>query len=128
MEKYLYIMIQCNLIVIRTNKLHEQAQFYTALGFEFEYHQHGNGPMHYASKGTQPTLEIYPLLKSQIKPDVSTRLGFLVENPDIIVQSVLSLGGNLVTQGADTPWGYTAVIADLDGRKIELVQSKTPAR
>jgi len=120
-------MISCNLIVIRTNKLHEQAQFYTALGFEFEYHQHGNGPMHYASKGTTPTLEIYPLLKSQTIPDASTRLGFSVENPDIVVQSILSLGGNLVTPGADTPWGYTAVIADLDGRKIELVKSTSSA-
>lgn len=120
-------MIHCTLIVIRTNQLHEQAQFYTALGFNFEYHQHGNGPMHYASKDSTPTLEIYPLLKSQTIPDASTRLGFSVENPDIIVQSILSLGGNLVSPGANTPWGYTAVITDLDGRKIELVQASTPA-
>lgn len=120
-------MIQCTLIVIRTNKLHEQARFYTALGFEFEYHQHGNGPMHYASKGTIPTLEIYPLLKSQATPDASTRLGFSVDNPDLIMQSILSLGGSIVTPGANTPWGYTAVIADPDGRKIELVRPTPPA-
>jgi predicted lactoylglutathione lyase len=120
-------MIHCTLIVIRTNKLHEQARFYTALGFEFEYHQHGNGPMHYASMGTTPTLEIYPLLKSQTTPDASTRLGFSVENPDIIVQSILSLGGSVVTPGADTPWGYTVVVTDLDDRKIELVRSTYPA-
>lgn len=116
-------MIQSTLIVIRTDKLHEQAALYNAIGFEFEYHQHGNGPMHYASIGTTPTLEIYPLPKSIPAPDSTTRLGFKIDNLDVILKSVLSKGGKLVTPGANTPWGYTAVIADLDGRKIELTQA-----
>lgn len=116
-------MIQTTLIVIRTDKLHEQAKLYTAIGFEFDYHQHGNGPMHYASIGTTTTLEIYPLPKSIPTPDTTTRLGFKVENLDIILENILSEGGKLITPGAATPWGYTVVIADLDGRKIELTQT-----
>lgn len=38
-----------NLIVIKTDKLQEQASLYTTLGIQFDYHQHGKGPFHYAS-------------------------------------------------------------------------------
>jgi lactoylglutathione lyase len=109
-----------NLIVIKTDKLQEQAVLYTALGITFDYHKHGNGPYHYASTQGTPVLEIYPLPKGVTIPDNTTRLGFTVKNLDSLIQDLRLKDIKIITEPARTEWGYTAVIQDLDGRKIEL--------
>ena len=81
-----------NLIVIKTDKLKEQFDFYSALGIQFHYHRHGNGPYHYSSIGGNPTLEIYPLPKGLPQADSTTRLGFNVENLDLLMKDVKSRG------------------------------------
>jgi len=115
-------MPSIHLIVIKTDKLQEQATFYSSLGFHFDYHKHGNGPYHYASTGDNIVLEIYPLPKGVSQPDHTTRLGFTVENLDNLIETLQSQGARIVNPPARTEWGYTAVIEDLDGRKIELTQ------
>jgi len=77
-----------NLIVIKTDKIQEQFEFYSSLGLKFEYHRHENGPYHYASIGINPVIEIYPLPKGALQPDTSTRLGFDVEYLDQLVQNL----------------------------------------
>jgi lactoylglutathione lyase len=115
-------MPSIHLIVIKTDKLQEQAAFYSSLGFNFDYHKHGNGPYHYASTGDNLVLEIYPLPKGVSQPDHTTRLGFTVENLDHLTENLRSQGARIVTPPARTEWGYTAVVEDLDGRKIELTE------
>lgn len=115
-------MPSISLIVIKTNQLQEQAAFYTKLGFTLDYHKHGNGPYHYASTGSQPVLEIYPLPKGVITPDNTTRLGFAVEQLDILIKELREQGTTIVAAPAKTDWGYTAIVQDLDGRKIELTE------
>lgn len=100
-------MISLNLLVIKTNQLPEVAAFYTLLGFEFEYHQHGKGPFHYASKSL-PVLEIYPLPEQVSQPDKTTHLE--------------GRGTPVITRPIMTAWGYHAVVQDPDGRKIELTE------
>jgi catechol 2,3-dioxygenase-like lactoylglutathione lyase family enzyme len=113
-----------NLIVIKTDKIQAQFEFYSALGLEFEYHKHGNGPHHYASNTGQPVIEIYPLPKGILLPDNTTRLGFVVEDLDQLIQILKEKGIKIVSDPAKTEWGYSAVVEDLDGRKIELTESK----
>ena len=113
-----------NLIVIKTDNLQGQAEFYTALGMQFDYHKHGNGPYHYASVGDNPTLEIYPLPKHTVKPDNTTRLGLVVERLDVLVSDLKSRGIRIVSEPAVSEWGYVAIVQDLDGRKIELTERK----
>ncbi|SEK75988.1 Glyoxalase/Bleomycin resistance protein/Dioxygenase superfamily protein [Chitinophaga rupis] len=115
-------MPSISLIVIKTDQLQEQAAFYTKLGFTFDYHKHGNGPYHYASTGREPVLEIYPLPKGVATPDSTTRLGFVVEQLDILVKELREQGITIVAAPATTEWGYTAIVQDLDGRKIELTE------
>lgn len=106
-------MTSLNLIVIRTDNLQGQAEFYTALGMQFDYHKHGNGPYHYASVTDGPTLEIYPLSKNMTKPDHSTRLGFVVKRLEVLIADLKSQGVTIVSE------------PDLDGRKIELTENPT---
>jgi len=109
-----------NLIVIKTAKLEEQASLYTSLGIQLDYHQHGKGPFHYASIGHNPVFEIYPLPKGVTEADTTTRLGFAVKELDKTVQELISKGVKILTAPNSNEWGYTAIIEDWDGRKIEL--------
>jgi predicted enzyme related to lactoylglutathione lyase len=119
-------MTSLNLIVIKTDNLQGQAEFYTALGMQFDYHKHGNGPYHYASITDGPTLEIYPLPKNMTKPDHTTRLGFVIERLDALISDLKSRGVTIVSEPAVSEWGYVAIVQDLDGRKIELTENPIP--
>lgn len=111
---------QINLLVIRTTTPATLAEFYTILGMEFSYHQHGSGPFHYSAEIEDFVFEIYPLLKSQSVADKSVRLGFTVEGLKFVIESLESKGHTIIKQPFHSEWGYMAIIADLDGRKIEL--------
>ena len=111
-----------HLIVIKTDKLEAQSAFYTSLGFKFDYHKHGTGPYHYASVGDCAVLEIYPLPKGVTQADNTTRLGFMVEDLDSLIEGLQSKDVKVVTPPVRSEWGYTAVVEDLDGRKIELTE------
>jgi len=115
-------MINLALVVIKTDKLHKQSEFYSSLGFEFDYHRHGNGPYHYASIGKNPVLEIYPLPKGTEIADHTTRLGFVVDDLNQVVQTLIDKGISIIREPIQTEWGYTAVVQDPDGRKIELTE------
>ncbi|RAJ79015.1 hypothetical protein CLV59_10675 [Chitinophaga dinghuensis] len=115
-------MVHLNLIVIKTDKLSEQSKFYAALGYQFDYHQHGNGPLHYSSVGSTPVLELYPLPKGTPSPDITNRLGFVVANLEQTIKTLRGMDATIVSEPAQQEWGYTAIIQDLDGRKIELTE------
>lgn len=111
---------QINLLVIRTAAPAILAQFYTVLGMEFIYHQHGNGPFHYSAEIERFVFEIYPLLKSQSVADKSLRLGFTVEDLELVIKDLENKGYTIIKQPFHSEWGNMAIISDLDGRKIEL--------
>ncbi|MDR6568843.1 hypothetical protein SAMN05660461_5514 [Chitinophaga ginsengisegetis] len=113
-------MPDLNLLVIKTSQLAEHAAFYAKLGFQFDYHRHGTGPYHYASINGNIVLEIYPLPKGITVADNTTRLGFKIADLDNLIKELPE--ENILTAPALTAWGYTAIIQDPDGRKIELVQ------
>ncbi|SEW52516.1 VOC family protein [Chitinophaga arvensicola] len=114
-------MPHLHLIVIKTSQPDLLSGFYTSLGFQFHYHRHGNGPFHYASVGEGPLLEIYPLPKNVTVADHTTRLGFTVANVDDILQKLPE--ATIISAPELTEWGYSAIIQDPDGRKIELLQA-----
>jgi predicted enzyme related to lactoylglutathione lyase len=117
-------MTHINLIVIKTDKLEKQFEFYSTLGIQFDYHKHGHGPYHYASITGNPTIEIYPLPKSILQSDNTTRLGFSIENLDLLIQKLKAQGVTIVSEPFQSEWGYAAVIQDMDGRKIDLTETK----
>ncbi len=114
-----------NLLVIRTSNPEILKDQYVRLGFEFDYHQHGNGPFHYASEQNGFIFEIYPLTKSMEKADNSIRLGFDIENLENKIIDLKNSNSKILSEPKKTEWGLTALIQDLDGRKIELKNKKT---
>ncbi|MGH1387773.1 VOC family protein [Kordia sp.] len=112
--------MKLNLLVIRTSNPELLKDQYEKLGFEFEYHKHGNGPFHYAAAQNGFVFEIYPLTKSMEKADNSLRLGFDVDNLRSKIVTLENSNWNILSKPTETEWGLTALIQDLDGRKVEL--------
>ena len=112
--------MEINLIVIRTNKPKELAEFYEQIGMKFEYHQHGKGTWHYSTEIGEMVFEIYPLMKNQKAPDKSLRLGFTIDDLDSLITKLKNRDVEIVREPKQSEWGYFAIIKDLDGRKIEL--------
>ncbi|MDO6745546.1 MULTISPECIES: VOC family protein [Flavobacteriaceae] len=109
-----------NLLVIRTEKPEILKNQYEKIGFEFDYHQHGKGPFHYASEQNGFVFEIYPLTKSMTKADGNLRLGFDISNLSSVIDKLRGTDWIIKSDIKETEWGIIAVIQDLDGRKIEL--------
>jgi lactoylglutathione lyase len=114
--------VRLTLLVLKTRQLDKLLAFFRGLGMEFTHEQHGNGPVHYSAKLDKTVLELYPLTADSDVPDVSTRLGFTVENLNAIVQALVQNGVLVITSPKQTVWGYRAVVQDPDGRSVELYQ------
>ena len=111
------------LVVIRSKEPKGLAEFYSLLGFVFDYHQHGNGPFHYAATIGTAVLEIYPLTKSQSEPDRHLRLGFSIDDFDIKIKELINLNIRFQMPPTQTEFGMMAIISDPENRKIELYKS-----
>jgi hypothetical protein len=68
----------------------------------------------------ETVFELYPLLKQQKEVDLSTRLGFEVEDLDALIEELRAINIPIIQEAKETEFGYFAVVKDLDGRKIEL--------
>ncbi len=90
------------------------------MGLGFEYHWHGNGPMHYSAEVDGTVLEFYPLTKSQKGTDKNFRLGFSVDDLGKTIEALQGSNWIVLSPVNVTEWGKTVVIQDLDERKIEL--------
>jgi lactoylglutathione lyase len=118
--------MKLNLIVVKTNKLHELADFYTLLGLKFGYHKHEQGIFHYSTQLGETIFEIYPLPKKISEADTTTRLGFEVDNLDDLILVLKDKNTKIVAEPYETEFGYSAIVKDLDGRRVELLEKKIP--
>jgi lactoylglutathione lyase len=110
------------LLVIKTLDPEKLSKEYELLGITFLRHKHGNGATHYAADLNGLIFEIYPLSKGTTVVDISTRLGFTVQSLDILLNKLISSNWTIVSAAQYTEFGYSAVIQDNDGRKVELTE------
>lgn len=115
--------MELRLLVLRTTDTKKLADFYSLFGLTFDYHKHGNSPFHYSASIGQTVLEIYPLTKSQTVADENLRLGFGIDNFDQTVLTLKELQVPFSLEPTQTDFGFMTIIADPDGRKIELYNS-----
>ena len=115
--------MKLNLLVIKTNQLENLKNQYKLLGLEFEYHRHGKGAWHYATEIEGVVFEIYPV-KSDSHVDNSIRLGFSIPKLSEKIEFLKSSTWKIISEPQQTEWGKIAIIQDLDGRKIELSDTK----
>ena len=52
-----------------------------------------------------------------------TRLGFRVDSVDAALSALEAEGGQIVSLPKDSPWGRRAVLRDLDGHTVELIEA-----
>lgn len=116
--------MKLKLLVIRSKDIAASVQFYEKIGLNFDYHRHGNGPMHYSCMVGETVFELYPLLKQQKEADSSTRLGFEVKHLDVLMEELSAIGITILQEPKESEFGYFAVVKDLDGRKVELNQKE----
>jgi lactoylglutathione lyase len=110
--------VTLRLIVLRSPDMERTARFYELLGIHFERERHGSGPEHLAGQVGSTVLEIYP--QADGSDSVGVRLGFGVPSVDAVVAAVSEAGENVVSTPQSSPWGYRAVVADPDGRRVEI--------
>ena len=98
--------------------------FYEALGLDFAERRDGQGPAYWASVPNERqafVLEIYPATCAVDTEAV--RLGFEVASVADAVERLLDRGGTLTARPRPTAQGLRAVVADCDGRRVELVET-----
>jgi lactoylglutathione lyase len=116
-----------SLIVLRTSQMEAALAFYKALGLVFTEESHGTGPIHYSTQTGPSVLEIYPGEPSEPinrKAGGATMLGFSVQSLDDILPVLEKLPSKFISGPKDSAWGRRAVIADPDGRAVELSEPK----
>lgn len=91
------------------------AGFYTAPGFHFDKHRHGEGPEHWSSTIGETVFEIYPVA-SERESTVSTRLGFSVPSLEEALERLKDIHAAILTWPSDTPYGRRAVVRDFEGQ------------
>jgi predicted enzyme related to lactoylglutathione lyase len=114
--------ITLNLVVLRSVDLERAASFYGALGIEFSRERHRSGPEHLACQLGAVVLEIYP--RDGTTEDSPARIGFEVVSVADALAAVRSTGGVVIAPPKESPWGLRAVVADPDGHRVELLESK----
>lgn len=117
-------MITLSLLVLKTSQPDALSKQYELLGITFDYHKHESGPYHYAATVGKLTFEIYPLPKSKTESDNTTRIGFEVTELDRLMEQIPTSNWKIISPASQTEWGYSAIIEDLDGRKVELKKSE----
>lgn len=113
--------VSLSLLVLKTQQVEKLRVFYSMFGIEFCEEQHGTGPTHFAGQLQDTVFEIYPLAERE-QPDSSTRIGFVVDDLNFVLESLWRHQFCKLKKAKQTEWGYRAVVRDPDGRAIELYQ------
>lgn len=110
-----------NLLVIRSLEPEKTIAFYESLGMLFQKEQHGGGPLHWAAELGGLAMEVYPA-KSAGDVGGTTRLGFVVDDVGLRLETLRSFGVEIASELKRSQWGLRAVVRDPDGRPVELVE------
>lgn len=115
------------LVVVRSHRLDDVRKFYEAIGLVFAEEQHGSGPPHLAATlASGGVFELYPAVAGEGVERGSTgdvRLGFCVTDVASVVSSVTAGGGTVVSDVTTRGDGLAAVVADPEGRRVEITSA-----
>ena len=108
------------LVVLRSRQPEVLQSFYANLGLVFQQERHGTGPVHFAANAAGIVFEIYPAAQENDAVDVTNTVGFRVADLNQLLQRLRNEGISPIKPPRQTPWGTRAVVADPDGRTVEL--------
>jgi lactoylglutathione lyase len=116
--------ITLNLVVLRSSNIARASAFYARLGLVFTLHRHGKGAEHFAAELPGGVFELYAQTAESLST-LGTRIGFAVPSVDAVIAALSDYPGAVVSSPKDSEWGRRAVIADPDGHRVELIESKS---
>ena len=111
-------------VVLVCRDLQKSVAFYKALGVDLRETKHG-GTAHFTAGLAGVHFALYPNDGVERGTQSAQTLGFMCTNLDAALSAVKALGGNVLSPASPKPWGITALVEDPDGRKVELVSTKT---
>ena len=113
-------------IVVFTEKGEEAVAFYRALGVALEDEDHGDGVVHAAGEVGDVHVAVLPAAASGASPGWrqggSTFVGFWVSSLEATMTALEPLGVAVLLGHEECPWGCRVVVADPDGRAVEVNQ------
>ena len=116
--------VTLNLVVLRSPDIARASAFYTRLGLHFTLHRHGKGAEHFAAELPGGVFELYTQTADS-PSTLGTRIGFSVPSVDAVIAALTDYPTAVVSAPKDSEWGRRAVVADPDGHRVELIESKT---
>jgi lactoylglutathione lyase len=123
-------MIRVNAYIVWTPDVARAAAFYRALGVALVDEQHDDGPVHAAADVAGVHVAIYPVDGAHARaPGYRTAGGAMlgVEVPSLAVV-LAAVGDAPILRGPEEmPWGRRVVLADPDGRAVEVTESADSA-
>ncbi len=118
-------LLEVDSIVLHTEKVDEMVRFYRALGVPLEEERHDEGPMHFACELEGVHFAVIPGPAGEAperRQGGATQVGFKVSSLEETVARARAAGAAVLQEPEDVPWGRRAVLADPDGRPVELNQ------
>jgi lactoylglutathione lyase len=85
----------------------------------FHRQQHDGGPEHYSTQIGKTVFEIYPLSRDGAS-SIGIRLGFVVDSLSDVLSKMRGVGVKVISQPKKREWGYSCVVEDFDGYKVEI--------
>lgn len=111
-------------VVLTCRDLPASVRFYRALGLDVRETKHG-GPAHFTCGIAGVHFALYPHDGVERGPQSASQLGFMISNLEGALEALKTAGGKILQGAAPKPWGVTALLEDPDGRRVELVATKT---
>jgi lactoylglutathione lyase len=119
-------MVEMASLVLFSAAMDETVAFYRAMGLEMEEEDHGEGPVHFATEVDGVHFAVFGATEPGHAPAWqhagSVFAGFYVASLVDTVAAVRARGALVLVEHQIRPWGCRAVVADPDGRPVEINQ------
>ena len=118
--------VRLGALVLFTSSLETTVAFYRAMGIDLAEEDHGDGAMHFAAELDGCHFAVFPASGISRSPGLRepgcSFVGIAVESVRAALEGVRSLGAPVLEDPTHYPWGIRAVVADPDGRPVEIFE------
>lgn len=115
-------------LVVFTDRVEEMLAFYRAVGVALEDEDHGDGRVHAATDVGGVHVAVFPTTDGDGRAPGwrergSTFAGWWVASLDDTSAALTSIGAPILLPHQQAEWGCRIVVADPDGRAVEINQA-----
>jgi predicted enzyme related to lactoylglutathione lyase len=111
-------------LVLTTNRVAETLAFYRTIGLPLREEDHGDGVVDWACEVGGVHIAVFGTDAGGQAPGYhaagSTFSGFVVSDVEAVLADLRALGSVVLQEPTEMPWGVRAVVADPDGRPVEI--------